>query len=104
MPQNPMIPPEGLQEMLEAIADRVDYGRFLHNGQEVQRPPFRVNIDGDRLRVLLYLDDRDVGRFENFAIISKSGKVLMQKPDTIEKTEPEGLMVALLVQLQEVKL
>ena len=97
-----MITPEGMQEIAEAIAALVDQGRFYRDGQEINRPPFRVNVEKERIRVLLYLDDSDVGKFEYFSIMSKSGKVLFQKTDSIEKTEPEGLVVAFSLRLQEV--
>ena len=98
-----MIPPEGMQEVAAAIAGLVDQGKFFHNGQEVTRPPFRVNIETERIRVLLYLDDLDIGQFEYFSIMTKSGKVLFQKTGLVEKKESEGLVIAFSLQLQEVE-
>ncbi len=98
-----MITPEGMQEIAETIAALVEEARFYKDGQEISRPPFRINVEKERIRVLIYLDDSDVGRFEYFSIMSKSGKVLFQKTDSIEKTEPEGLVVAFSLRLQEVE-
>lgn len=95
-----MINPEGMQEIAQAIVGLIDKGRFYFGNQEIKRPPFRVNIDGTKIRALLYLDDGDIGKFDNFAILSKSGKVLFEKPDSITKQETEGLIVAFSLELR----
>lgn len=97
-----MITPEGIQEIAEAIAGLVGEARFFKDGQEITRPPFKVTVEKERIRVLIYLDDTDVGKFECFSIMSKSGKILFQKTDSIQKTETEGLIVAFSLRLQEV--
>lgn len=98
-----MITPEGINEVSQAIVGLIGDGRFYLGNQEIKRPPFRVNIDGNKIRVLLYLDDGDVGKFENFAILSKNGKALFEKPDSIVKQEQEGLTVAFSLELREVQ-
>lgn len=97
-----MITPEGLNEISQAIVDLIGEGRFYLGSEEIKRPPFRTNIDGNKIRVLLYLDDGDIGKFENFAILSKNGKVLFEKPDSITKQEQEGLIVAFSLELKEI--
>lgn len=97
-----MITPEGLNEISQAIVNLIGEGRFYLGSQEIKRPPFRTNIDGNKIRVLLYLDDADIGKFENFAILSKNGKVLFEKPDSIVKQEQEGLIVAFSLELREI--
>ena len=97
-----MITPEGLNEISQAIVNLIGEGRFYLGSQEIKRPPFRTNIDGNKIRVLLYLDDSDIGKFENFVILSKNGKVLFEKPDSIVKQEQEGLIVAFGLELREI--
>lgn len=97
-----MITPEGLNEISQSIVNLIGEGRFYLGSQEIKRPPFRTNIDGNKIRVLLYLDDSDIGKFENFAILSKNGKVLFEKPDSIVKQEQEGLIIAFSLELREI--
>lgn len=96
-----MIHEEGMQEIAEEIANMVDHGRFYLGNEEIIKPPFRINYTKDTLRVLLYLDDYDIGKFENFSIITKKGNILFYKPDVIEKTEQEGFVVSFSLKLVE---
>lgn len=95
-------PEEGMQEIGEAIAALVQEGRCIQNGVARVMPPFRVVAEDSKVKVLFYLSDADVGKFEQFKVYTKNGKRLFAKSGTIEKTEAEGLTVAFVLKLQEV--
>ncbi len=97
-----MITPEGLNEISQSIVNLIGEGRFYLGSQEIKRPPFKTSIDKNKIRILLYLDDADIGKFESFSILSKTGKVLFEKPDSIVKQEQEGLIVAFSLELKEI--
>lgn len=97
-----MIPPEGIQAIGEAIAGLVQEGRCIQNGSPRTIPPFRIASEDSAVKVLFYLSDADVGRFEQFEVYTASGKKLFEKPGVVEKAEAEGLTVAFIVKLQEV--
>lgn len=98
-----MIPPEGMQAIGEAISSLVEEGKCIQNGASRTLPPFRVTFEDNAVKVLFYLSDADVGKFEQFEVYTTDGKILFEKPGMIEKTEVEGLTVAFILKLQEVE-
>jgi len=97
-----MIPPEGMQAIGEAIAGLAQEGKCIQNGAQRTLPPFRVAAKDGTVKVLFYLTDADVGKFEQFEVYTAVGKRLFEKPGIINKTEAEGLTVAFILKLQEV--
>mgnify|MGYP006286336911 FL=1 len=93
----------GLNKLAEEIDNFIDHGTYTVDGNKKDTPIYKVTIDGNKLRIFLYLDETEgVGDLSEFELIDADGNVFAEKADSIEKGNLKGLLIAFDFDIQEV--
>jgi hypothetical protein len=83
---------EGHNEMKEWLEGTIKEGKAIVEGVTYTLPIFKTERSGDVISFYLYLDDTYSGTVSKFQLISKSGAVFDDQPDSIEKPTINGLL------------
>lgn len=94
-----MITLDALIKWAKLVKDTLDRAKFVIGGTEVERSFFKLEANGTKITVLIYLSDTDVGLVEDLEVIADDGTVLLRKPDTIIKDQTEGYIVGFILEL-----
>jgi len=69
-------------------------GRYVVGGVTKNIDIFRIEQDGDQITVYLYLDDSIKGSISKYQLIDTDGDVFDDAPDSVTKSEIQGILVA----------
>lgn len=94
-----MITLDALIKWAKLVKDTLDRAKFVIGGTEVERSFFKLEANGTKITILIYLSDTDVGLVEDLEVIADDGTVLLRKPDTIIKDQTEGYIVGFILEL-----
>ncbi|MBU5676757.1 hypothetical protein KQI88_10030 [Alkaliphilus sp. MSJ-5] len=97
-----MITTKGMQEIAQSILNLVEYTKVEMKEEIKILEIYRSSIDANTIKVFIMLDDTIVGNIENIKLISKSGNVLLENPQRIEKDATRGLLVVFSIKVVEV--
>jgi hypothetical protein len=94
---------DGLNKLANEIENCIDHGTYTVDGQKKDTPIYKVSVDGNKIRIFLYLDETEgIGTLSEFELIDEDGDVFAEKADSIEKGDLKGLLVAFDFNIQEV--
>ncbi|MBU5312210.1 hypothetical protein KQI38_09240 [Tissierella carlieri] len=98
-----MITQDGMREITEQILNLVSHGEVVVNNETKQIEVCRTNITENTVKILFMLDDTVKGEITSSRVISKTGKVLLDKAEKITKNVTRGLLLVFSVRLTEVE-
>jgi len=96
-----MITPEGIQEVAQAILERISHGVYDLDGVTNESEIYKTSIEGNLLMVYLYFVDDLSGSLSNFKLISNIGNEFAIKSEIIDKPETKGLLVRFKFEVKE---
>ncbi|MDU5080220.1 hypothetical protein [uncultured Tissierella sp.] len=97
-----MITNEGIQEIAESILGIVSHGEVIIDNETKHIELYRTNISVNIVKIFFKLDDTLRGEITSSKVISKSGKILIDKAEKIEK-DMHGLLLVFSIKLTEVE-
>lgn len=91
-----MLNENAIRQITGRIAPMFTKGAYTADGQDVEVPIFRKEIDPDEgiIRVYLYLTDEHNGTFSEFRLLDENGEVVDSEPYSIEKDISQGMVIA----------
>lgn len=72
----------------------VKEGRYEKNGTFFSIPLFQTRENGDQITFYLYLNASITGPITKFQLIDKDGEVFDDEPDSVNKKDINGILVA----------
>lgn len=98
-----MITSDGMSEITEQILNLVSHGEVVVNNETKHIETYRTSISENTVKIFFMLDDTVKGEITSSKVISKSGKVLLDKVEKITKNVTRGLLLVFSIRLTEVE-
>lgn len=94
-----MITLDALVLWTRKIKDTLENATYEIDGVEVEKQFFKLEQNGNKITVLIYLTAQDKGRIEKLKVRAKDGTVLLEKPEVIIKDQTEGYITGFILEL-----
>lgn len=98
-----MITSDGMKEITEQILNLVSHGEVVVNNETRQIEVYRTSISDNTVKIFFMLDDTVKGEITSSKVISKNGRVLLDKVEKITKNVTRGLLLVFTIRLTEVE-
>ncbi|WP_437831796.1 hypothetical protein ACQRXC_08810 [Niallia taxi] len=76
------------------FVNQIKEGRYFIGSTSYKIDIFQIKQSGDQITVYLYLNDSIKGSITKYQLIDVDGAVFDDAPDSITKTEIQGVLVA----------
>lgn len=97
-----MITSAGLTEIADTIKGIIAKGTYRIGTTTRDVPVFSTELEGNIVKVKLYLDDSIDGTINRLQLVSFKGTVLAERPDSIVKPGSKGLLAIFNINIREV--
>jgi hypothetical protein len=77
-------------------------GRYTVGGVTKSINIFQIDQNGDKITVYLYLNDQIAGSITKYQLIDVDGDIFDDEPESITKTDLQGVLVAFRYSIQKV--
>ncbi|OHW62159.1 hypothetical protein EUAN_12280 [Andreesenia angusta] len=96
-----MITQEGLAEITQAIKDLISHVTIEANSTEQRVEIYKLSTQEGVIKAYVLLDDTFINDVSNIKLISKSNKVLIERPENIQKDISKGLLLFFSLKVME---
>lgn len=93
----------GINKQLLLMKNSLSHASYLLNNQPKIIDFFKIEIEGDTIKIYVYLDDTIVGTVKNISLVDKDGDVIAISLREFNKTNIEGLLTVFAYKFTEVE-
>lgn len=92
----------GMNKIRNFIKSLMSYGRYRIGSTFYTVPIHEVKVEDEKVLVYLLIDHNATGTIDMFQLFDKEGEMFEEKPDSIAKTDTQGVLVRFTFLIQEV--
>lgn len=81
----------GLNKNLIRLRDSLDYATYEENGVKKRVSIFRADVQGNKIKIYVYLDDTVTGAVSNVSLVDKDGDVIAIAKRAFTKLATKGI-------------
>ena len=79
--------------ILKALKDDIYCFTFTVNGEEAEREPYSIEVEGKTIKVNLLLDSRDVGKITDIKLLDRDNQILFETNAIYYKDDTLGVYI-----------
>lgn len=83
--------PVGINKQLARLKGSLSHATYLLNGQQKQVDIFMTELDGNLIKIFVYLDDTVSGTVDKISLVDKDGDVIALADRQFIKPQSKGL-------------
>lgn len=83
--------PVGINKQLTRLKDSLAHATYLLNGQQKQVDIFMTELNGNLIKIFVYLDDTVSGTVDKISLVDKDGDVIALADRQFIKPQSKGL-------------
>lgn len=83
--------PLGISKQLVRLRESLDYATFLEDGKARRVPIFKAEVEGNRIRIYVYLDTTVTGTIRDISLVDRDGDVIAVAKREFTKPRTKGI-------------
>ena len=81
----------GINKQLLRLRDSLDYATYKEGGVTKKVPIFRADVNNNKIKIYVYLDDTVTGKVSNISLVDTDGDVIAVAARTFTKPQTKGI-------------
>ena len=83
--------PVGINKQLLRLKDSLAYATFLEGGVKKKVSIFKADVEGNKTKIYVYLDDSVIGEVKDISLVDKDGDIIAIAARTFTKPRTKGI-------------
>lgn len=83
--------PVGINKQLLRLRDSLAYATFLEGEVKKKVSIFKADVEGNKIKIYVYLDDSVIGEVEDISLVDKDGDIIAIAARTFTKPRTKGI-------------
>ena len=82
--------PVGINKQLLRLRDSLAYATFLEGGVKKKVSIFKADVEGNKIKIYVYLDDSVIGEVEDISLVDRMGTLSQSRPGLLPSRAPRA--------------